>query len=393
MFSCCVPVSRGCRLGGARGRDPSRPWRQWVRSSTGRLRSLARRDPKKSTDELGRRLSESRFTCPTELCECPVAQEGHPGPRERVAARRSREAGPGVGLRRPPSPPWPLHRVLVHRSWDEDPEPLEPEPEGEKAGVGDVCSRGPGGAGPPREEPPGAGVGPGAETESPGLRPAGGQGSWCGFLAAASRGGSGVSCVSAKAPGEAGAGVRWDLPSSHPDALEPLQPSLCFLLKSPGQEQKPVRLQSPTQGHRGPRSLCRQGWSLERLLQGPGSQQVTWDLCGDSRQLSRVSWVLLLLPLLLVPPFLPLIPTLFLPLPFSPPLPPPLSTPFSLPLPPPLLPHGCQSQIKGLKAYTGCLLYFTFVIFYFKFILQSLTPTPHQNISSSSPLYFFSSTF
>ncbi|XP_053060318.1 skin secretory protein xP2-like isoform X2 [Acinonyx jubatus] len=135
MFSCCVPVSRGCRLGGARGRDPSRPWRQWVRSSTGRLRSLARRDPKKSTDELGRRLSESRFTCPTELCECPVAQEGHPGPRERVAARRSREAGPGVGLRRPPSPPWPLHRVLVHRSWDEDPEPLEPEPEESGAGA------------------------------------------------------------------------------------------------------------------------------------------------------------------------------------------------------------------------------------------------------------------
>ncbi|XP_047704579.1 basic salivary proline-rich protein 4-like [Prionailurus viverrinus] len=135
MFSCCVPVSRGCRLGGARGHDASRPWRQCVRSCTGRLRSLARRDPKKSTNEIGRRLSESRFTCPTELCECPVAQEGHPGPRERVAARRSREAGPRVGLGRPPSPPWPLHRVLVHRSWDEDPEPPEPEPEESGAGA------------------------------------------------------------------------------------------------------------------------------------------------------------------------------------------------------------------------------------------------------------------
>ncbi|XP_053764469.1 translation initiation factor IF-2-like isoform X1 [Panthera pardus] len=135
MFSCCVPVSRGCRLRGARGRDASRPWRQWVRSCTGRLRSLARRDPKKSTDEIGKRLAESRFTRPTELCMCPVAQEGHPGPRERVAARRSLEAGPRVGLGRPPSPPWPLHRVLVHRSWDQDPEPPEPEPEESGAGA------------------------------------------------------------------------------------------------------------------------------------------------------------------------------------------------------------------------------------------------------------------
>ena len=91
-----------------------------------------------------------------------------------------------------------------------------------------------------------------------------------------------MSCVSAKAPGEAGAGWGGDLPSSHPEASEPLQPSLCFLLKSPGQEQKPVWLQSPTQGHRGPRRVCRQGWSLGRLLQGPESQQVTRDLCGDS---------------------------------------------------------------------------------------------------------------
>ncbi|XP_058549323.1 forkhead box protein L2-like [Neofelis nebulosa] len=143
MFSCCVPVSRGCRLRGVRGHDASRSWRQWIRSCTGRLRSLARRDPKKSTDEIGRRLSESRFTCPTELCVCPIAQEGHPGPGERVAARRSREAGPGVGLGRPLSPPWPLHRVLVHRSWDEDPEspespepPEPPEPETEESGAG-----------------------------------------------------------------------------------------------------------------------------------------------------------------------------------------------------------------------------------------------------------------
>ncbi|XP_019290257.2 translation initiation factor IF-2-like [Panthera pardus] len=134
MFSCCVPVFRGCWLRGAPGRDAPRPWRQ-CRSCTGRLRSLARREPKKSTDEIGRRLSESRFTCPTEVCVCPVAQEGHPGPGERVAARRSPEAGPGDGLGGPPSPPGPFHRVLAQRSWDQDPEPPEPEPEESGAGA------------------------------------------------------------------------------------------------------------------------------------------------------------------------------------------------------------------------------------------------------------------
>ncbi|XP_042819445.1 skin secretory protein xP2-like [Panthera tigris] len=156
MFSCCVPVSRGCRLRGSCGHDASRPWRQWVRSCTGRLRSLARRDPKvhpepcwwmslcprrravhtqKSTGEIGRRLSESRFTCPTDLCVCPVAQEGHPGPGERVATRRSWEAEPGDGLGRPLSPPRPPDMVLVHGSWDQDPEPPEPEPEESGAGA------------------------------------------------------------------------------------------------------------------------------------------------------------------------------------------------------------------------------------------------------------------
>ncbi|XP_047685805.1 skin secretory protein xP2-like [Prionailurus viverrinus] len=135
MFSCCVPVSRSCRLRGARGRDPSRSWRQWVRSCTGRLRSLARRDPKKSTDEIGKRLAESGFARPTELCVCPVAQEGHPGPVERVAALRFWEAEPGVGLGRPPPAPRPRRKVFVHRSWDQYLESPESEPEESGAGA------------------------------------------------------------------------------------------------------------------------------------------------------------------------------------------------------------------------------------------------------------------
>ncbi|XP_042820171.1 uncharacterized protein LOC122236271 isoform X1 [Panthera tigris] len=134
MFSCCVPLSRSCRLRGARGRDPSRPWRQWVRSYTGRLRSLARRDPKKSTDDIGKRLVESRYTCPTELCVCPIAQEGHPGPVERVTALRFWEAGPGVGLGRPSAPRLRC-KVLVHLSWDQYFESPESEPEESGAGA------------------------------------------------------------------------------------------------------------------------------------------------------------------------------------------------------------------------------------------------------------------
>ncbi|XP_040323790.1 uncharacterized protein LOC121025311 isoform X1 [Herpailurus yagouaroundi] len=327
MFSCCVPGSRGCRLRGARGSDASRPWRQWVRSCTGRLRSLARRDPKKSSDEIGKRLAESQYACPPELCVCPVAQEDHPGPRERVAAGRSWEAEPGDGLGRPPSPPRPAHRVLVHGSWDQDPEPPEPEPEGEKAGGGRCVCMGPGRCWATQGGAPGGWCGARSRLRGR-AADCRGQRSRCGSLAEASRGGSEVTCVSAKAPGEAvaGWGAGGSLPSSHPEALEPLQPPLCFLLKSPGQEQKPVRLQSLTRGHPGPRRLCRQGWRLERLLQGLESQQVTWDLCWDSGHVNRVSWFLLLLP-----------------------------TPF---LPPPLFPCGFRPQIKGSKAFEGCFLYF-----------------------------------
>ncbi|XP_049488012.1 uncharacterized protein LOC125923612 [Panthera uncia] len=129
----CARVPRLPAQGSPRPRP--RPWRQWVRSYTGRLRSLARRDPKKSTDDIGKRLVESRYTCPTELCVCPIAQEGHPGPVERVTALRFWEAGPGVGLGRPPSAPRLRCKVLVHLSWDQFFESLESEPEESGAGA------------------------------------------------------------------------------------------------------------------------------------------------------------------------------------------------------------------------------------------------------------------
>ena len=84
--------------------------------------------------------------------------------------------------------------------------PQSPSPRVRRLGVGDGVHGAPGGAGPPREEPPGAGVGPGAETESPrGCGPQGGRGpgvgSWPRLLGRP----WGVLCV-CKAPGEAGAG-------------------------------------------------------------------------------------------------------------------------------------------------------------------------------------------
>ncbi|XP_044899204.1 uncharacterized protein LOC123383638 [Felis catus] len=135
----CVPGSRLCTLRsvsnlGATGGEGGRTLRMATHgcdvSGTAAGHCLYRNQLK-----IGKRLAESRYTCPTELCVCPVAQEGHPGPRERVAAGRSWEAEPGDDLGRPPSLPWPLHRVLVHRSWDEDLEPPEPEPEESGAGA------------------------------------------------------------------------------------------------------------------------------------------------------------------------------------------------------------------------------------------------------------------
>ncbi|XP_058549641.1 uncharacterized protein LOC131491130 [Neofelis nebulosa] len=142
--------------------------------------------------------------------------------------------------------------------------------------------------------------------------------------------------------------------------------------RSPPQEQKPGGLQSPAQRYRGSRRICRQAWYLERLLQGPGCQQATWDLCGDSGHLSRVSWVLLLL----VPLFLLLLPTLFLPSPFSP------------PLPLPLLPHGCRPKIKGLKTYTGCLCYFL-LFFVYDTLFQIYSPIPEPDLPPKC-LFLFS---
>ena len=89
-------------------------------------------------------MAESGFTRPTELYLCPVAQEGHPGPVERVAARRSPEARPGVGLGSPPPAPRPRRKFFVHRSWDQYLESPESEPEGEKAGGGRWGCTGPG---------------------------------------------------------------------------------------------------------------------------------------------------------------------------------------------------------------------------------------------------------
>ena len=92
MFSCCVPVSRGCWLRGARGCDAPRPRRQWVRSCTGRLRSLARREPKVTQgapETVGPARHRSDLTCaaPRPLpCVCVCVCVCVEGPREQVQA-------------------------------------------------------------------------------------------------------------------------------------------------------------------------------------------------------------------------------------------------------------------------------------------------------------------
>lgn len=101
--------------------------------------------------------------------------------------------------------------------------------------------------------------------------------------------------------------------------LDFLQMSLCFILKGQLQEQKPLCLQSLRQHHLWHQQLCREGRSLEGLLQESRRQKMTWHLCRDSQQPCRVNQLVLhILPLLLpllLPLFLLLLLTLFLILP------------------------------------------------------------------------------
>ena len=102
----------------------------------------------KATDEIGKRLADN---CPMSLAEG-------------VPSQWSPEAGTGDCPGWPLTPPRPLSLVIPHLTAVQEPEPTEAEPEGEKAGAGCLCCVGMGRCWPHREEPPEAGVGPGART-------------------------------------------------------------------------------------------------------------------------------------------------------------------------------------------------------------------------------------
>ena len=96
-------------------------------------------------DETGRRWADA----------CSVS------PIQEATVAASPAAGTGRSPRRPLRPPRPPSVVLVHRPVEAE---AESEPEGEKAGAGGLGGWGMVGAGPHGEEPPEAGVVPGART-------------------------------------------------------------------------------------------------------------------------------------------------------------------------------------------------------------------------------------
>ncbi|XP_029794327.1 atherin-like [Suricata suricatta] len=74
----CVTISRCCRPRRADGNNGSRPRRWWGGCWQGCLRSLTRRNAKRS-DPIGSRLAEWGLSPLPQICVCPVAQEDRPG--------------------------------------------------------------------------------------------------------------------------------------------------------------------------------------------------------------------------------------------------------------------------------------------------------------------------
>ncbi|XP_027469065.2 CMT1A duplicated region transcript 15 protein-like protein [Zalophus californianus] len=110
MFTCCLPKSRGCRLKKARPADAVPRWGFCVRAPH-RLWPFGRKDRKKATDDLQRRLAD----IPSTLTE-GLTPQASPG------------TDAGDCRARPPRPPRPLSQVVVHRTVQE-PESMEAKPE------------------------------------------------------------------------------------------------------------------------------------------------------------------------------------------------------------------------------------------------------------------------
>ncbi|XP_027471787.2 skin secretory protein xP2-like [Zalophus californianus] len=171
MFTCCLPRSRGCRRKKAHPANAVPP-RCRVRAPHC-LWPFGQKDHK-TTDEIGRRLADIRSISGT----WGVTPQGSPG------------AGAGDCGGRPPTPTRPLSLVVIDWIVLQEPDATEVEPEAEKPGAGCLWVCGDGSGLTHREEPPEAGVGPGAKTGLQSRRP--GEGS---VLAAASLGGPGLGSV------------------------------------------------------------------------------------------------------------------------------------------------------------------------------------------------------
>ncbi|XP_035579167.1 vegetative cell wall protein gp1-like isoform X1 [Zalophus californianus] len=112
MFMCCLPRSRGCRRKKGSPADAVPRWGFHVRTPH-RLWPFGRKDRKKATEDMERRLLDTPSVSSTE----GVTPQGSPGA----------DAGDCRG--RPPTQPRPLSQVVVHRSVVQEPEPTEAKAE------------------------------------------------------------------------------------------------------------------------------------------------------------------------------------------------------------------------------------------------------------------------
>ena len=85
----------------------------------------------KTTYGIRKRLADPCFVYLVEMPMCPTTQMGQPGHREKVTSGKSPETGSGDCLEGSQSRT--MYRTMVSQSLVQELQPVEAEPEGEKA--------------------------------------------------------------------------------------------------------------------------------------------------------------------------------------------------------------------------------------------------------------------
>ncbi|CAD7667865.1 unnamed protein product [Nyctereutes procyonoides] len=142
MLSCCFRTSGGPRLRTARPTSSAPRGGCPVRALR-RLWPFGRKGRKSTSEDVGRRLADTRSHLPTVVQLCPAAQQGQHGRRDGVSTEPSPGAGTQDCLGRPLTSPRPQFLYLLHFT---DPEPVPvtvdasaPDRETDPYSDGDLC--------------------------------------------------------------------------------------------------------------------------------------------------------------------------------------------------------------------------------------------------------------